>query len=461
MLKRIAILLAIGAIAVGTPFVLPHLSAQIGILPSAQSATSPAADLRLACPGGLYQTGGTSGTSLTKIVHSGAAKIYSVGAPAPIGNATKFAVVAKHDDTGSAVQDSNWFTAMQLQKAATPSLGGLAATSCLQASADSTLIGGDTTTGHETLLSLVNPGKVDSSVRVVAYAPAGRLGGQDLTDLAVSAGTAQVISLNGLIPDAPTFSIRVLADGPGVAAFLQSRTVRGTRASGVDWIQSQPQQAAKKLLVPGILIRGASTAAALKKSSTAYSDLGLVLRVNNAGTKPAKISAQIFGENNSTFGTVISGSVAAQSTADFAITGIQDGNYAALVNANRAVSASVELVRVHGTSAPVIDFAWLPAVPAVSSAAIATPNSGIPEVSFANPGSAAVTISLSGAGSTSKLSVAAGGQTTIRVPNGSTVRYSSSSPVSATLVIDLDSTIAAIPLINQGNLPVSTSVTVR
>ena len=461
MLKRVAILLLIAGMAIGTPFALPKLEAQIGLLPTAQSATSPAADLRLACPGGLYQTGGTSGTSLTKIVHAGATKIYSVGVAGPAANSPKFTILTKHDDTSVAIQDSNWMTAFQLQKSATSTLSGLAATGCLAASSDASLLGGDTTTGHETLLALVNPGKVDSNVRVVAYAPAGRLGGQDLTDITVSAGTAQAVSLNGLIPDAPTFSIRIIADGPGVAAFMQARTIRGTKAAGVDWVQSAPQRAARQLFIPGILVRGSAVVAALKKSSSAYSDLQLVLRVNNAGDKPAAVTAQVFGENNATFGTVVQGSVGAQSTVDLPVTGLADGDYAASVSASNPVTASLELVRAKAGASPVIDFAWMPAVPAIASGSTAVPNSGISKISFGNPGASPAVVALTGAGRNSTLTIKAGGQATVAVPQGAVVRFSASSPVAASLVIDLDSNIAAVPLINQGNKPVSTSVTVR
>lgn len=461
MLKRILILLTIAALAVATPFVLPRLHAQVGLLPTAQTATSPAAELRLACPGGLYQTGGTSGTSLSKIVHAGAAKIYAIGTSPKKVKTSKFEIITKRQDSAGSVQDSNWMTAMQLQLSATDTLGGLAATSCLQARTDSTLIGGDTTTGHETLLTVVNPGKVDSSVRVIAYGSAGRLGGQDLTDLAVSASTAQVISLNGLIPDAPTFSIRVIANGPGVAAFLQQRTVHGTKAAGLDWIQAAPSDSVSSAVIPGVLVRGAAAAAALKKQSSAYSDIQMVLRVNNRGSKPTKFTAQIFGEGATPFGTVLQGSVAGQSTVDVPISGLKDGDYSAQLNSDVPVTASVLLFRVHGTSAPVVDYSWLQQVPAISTGSIAVASSGISKISFVNPAATSAEVSVRFGATTKTLKIAPGAQSTVQIDQGTRVSFEASVPVAASMVIDVDGTLAVVPLINQGNRSVTTSVTVR
>ncbi|MEY3999663.1 MAG: hypothetical protein RLZZ626_18 [Actinomycetota bacterium] len=461
MLKRFLILLAVVGIAAAAPYALPRLHNQVGLLPVAQTATSPAAELRLACPGGLYQTGGTSGTSLSKIVHSGAAKIYSIGASPKKVKTSKFEVIAKRQDSPEIVQDSNWMTALQLQLASTESLGGLAATSCLQARTDSTLIGGDTTTGHETLLTVVNPGKVDSSVRVIAYGPAGRLGGQALTELAVSASTAQVISLNGLIPDAPTFSIRVIANGPGVAAFLQQRTVHGTKPAGLDWVQASPSEPATRGSIPGILVRGAPDAVALKKQSSAYSDIQMVLRVNNHGNRATKFTVQIFGEGGTSFGTVLQGSVSGQSTIDLPITGLKDGDYSAQLRSDLPISTSVLLFRVHGATAPVVDFSWLQQVPAITSGSIAVANSGISKISFVNSAATSASVLVRFGGTTKTLNIAAGAQSTVQVDQGSRVSFEASVPVAASMVIDVDGALADVPLINQGNQPVTTSVTVR
>jgi hypothetical protein len=193
--------------------------------------------------------------------------------------------------------------------------------------------------------------------------------------------------------------------------------------------------------------------------SEQYADLTDVLRVSNPGSKSATILAKITGSNNKTFGTVIQATIPAKSTVDLPITGIEDGDYAIFVSSDQPVRASAKLNRSSPTGKPRTEFAWLPAVePTSGDRFMAVPADGVSKLALANPTSSPIKVRINDAGGA--ITLAPGALASIRV-SSPYVKVSSTGKVSATLVVDINSAIAALPMVEYRNVGGSVSVVVR
>jgi hypothetical protein len=212
-------------------------------------------------------------------------------------------------------------------------------------------------------------------------------------------------------------------------------------------------------VIPGFLVRGSEYSASLIAKSSQYSDLTNVLRVSNHGPKPATILAKITGSNSNTFGTVLQATVPAKSTVDLPITGIEDGDYAIFISSDQPVRAGAKLNRSSATGTPKTDFAWLAAVEqSEGDRFMAVPADGISKLALTNPTSSPITVRINDAAGA--ITLAPGALASIRV-SSPYVKVSSSGKVAATLVVDVNSSIAAMPMVEYRNVGGSGSVVVR
>jgi hypothetical protein len=180
--------------------------------------------------------------------------------------------------------------------------------------------------------------------------------------------------------------------------------------------------------------------------------------VYNPGETTANFTAQIFGANDKTFGTVIHDSVPANSVKDFPITGLADGDYAAFISSNQSIAAAVRLARSDKTKKPNTDFTWLQAAQALTgSQQITVPNSGISKLSLTNSGSALATVMVNGSTISLKPQTVAvipakGGPLTLSVSSGS---------VGGNLLVDVSGSIANLAVVDYRNSGSRVSVLVR
>lgn len=440
MLKRFAILVLVLASLIGGTLLAPNFSWQIGQLPIAAELDVKARDLNLVCPGPLFKAGGVDGSVLGEFAPVGVASYSSsfnptAGASLQTGNGS-YTVI---DPTGSETQGSALLNASQTQLSSGATLKGLAATNCQLPSNDLWLVGGDTTTGREALLILRNPTQVDATVSLEIIGEGGSVAAPGLSGIAAVAGKTTVIPLAGIVPKTKTFVTHVQSKGGAIAAWIQQRTVRGLSAGGLDYISPSPD-AAKQIVIPGLFIRGSKYAQNLIAENSDYADVSPVLRVFVPGEQNATVTAQIMGADEKTFGTVIRATVSAGTTTDLDIPGLKDGDYVALISADVEIMASIRLPRSVSGKAP--DFAWLPAAELLSgNQKITAPAQGISKICIYRPGTDEISIAVVSPGST--YSFAAGDE-----------RY-------ANLIIDVDGTVASLPVLDQKNVGGKVSVNVR
>ncbi|MFM6971563.1 MAG: DUF5719 family protein [Rhodoluna sp.] len=441
MLKRFGVLSFTTGLIIAMAIFAPSFSWQIGATPKADVLNVKARDLSLVCPGPLYKAGGAAGNTLGDFAPVGTAGYVSEFNPSHGATLTNDnGVFNVHDSTTLETQGSQLLNAAQLQLSAGATLNGLAGTNCYAPTNEIWLLGGDTTTGRESLLILRNPTGVDSTVNLQIFTEAGSIDAPGLNGIAVVAGKTTVVPLAGIVPNTASFTTRVTASGGAVAAWIQQRTVRGLSAAGVDYVSSSPD-AETKQIIPGIFVRGSKLSEKIIASNSNFSDLRNVIRVFVPGDKDATVTAQVVGTSAGEFGTVIHQVVKAGTTADLEIASLKDGNYVAIIDSDVKIRAAARLSRVTATSAP--DFTWIPAAEGFTGKRnISIPNSGITKICIFDSATNIATVS--------------------ELTPGSTYRFAgSSSPIFATVVIDINGTLTNFSVLDQKNAGGEVSVNVR
>jgi hypothetical protein len=172
MIKQISALAGI-AIATAAITLLPLGNLEVGTQPAANEFEVQAKALSLICPGAAMNSGGANGTAVGSFDRIGAAAI-SKNSTVGISSAT-VGGAALLSASGATEQGSVALNAGQIQNAVSARLNGLLGASCQAPSAQHWLLGGDTSTGRETLLLLSNPSTVPATVNLEVYAEGGRV----------------------------------------------------------------------------------------------------------------------------------------------------------------------------------------------------------------------------------------------------------------------------------------------
>lgn len=440
MLKKLSILILVMTALVGGTLLAPNFELQIGSLPQSSELDVKARDLNLVCPGPLFKAGGANGNLLGAFEPVGTAQFaYSFNPQHGSTLKTENNSFTVDDLSAQESQGSALLNANQVQVASGQTLKGLAAAACQLPSNDLWIVGGSTTTGREALLILRNPTAVDATVNLEIFSEGGSVDAPGLTGIAVVAGKTTVVPLSGIVPKTKTFTTHVQARGGAVAAWIQQRTVRGLTAGGLDYI-SPALDASKSFVIPGIFIRGAKEAEKLIAANGNYGDVKPIIRVFVPGTKSVTVTAQIFGANAKTFGTVVRATVNGSATTDLEIPGLADGNYVAVVSADDKIYASIRLPRSVAGKAP--DFAWLTAAEEFTGVRkITAPSVGISKLCIYN-------------GKTGQIQVS-------EVSPGATFTFTGGDPVAANLIVDVDGTVGAIPVLDLKNAGGKVEVNVR
>ncbi|MEN9989661.1 MAG: hypothetical protein RL508_640 [Actinomycetota bacterium] len=494
MLKRLmSLVLTIVAIAavvvIPTTFKLPAFI--VGSPVAGQLQQVKAKDLTLVCPGPAVQSSSSSKVGSFSTIGSAAVDYASqlpagvklktlklTGAAAnsaalansggSLGNfATSSAVsITATDPQGLAQQNSKLLSAANYQVASAAGINGAIGANCQRPAAEQWLLGASTAIGREALLIVANPNATDATVNLQLFGGNGLIDGAGLNGIAVPANRTTILPLAGFAPDNQLLAVKVVAQGASVASWVQQKTVRGTLAGGADLI-SPAADAAASLVLPGLFKRGTADATALIKGNADYQDLTPSLAVFVPGSQAATVTVQVIGTDSKTFGTVLQQSVEAGQTMDLPITGLKDGDYSVFVTSSQPVIAAARLSRTltaHATAGQnsTTDFAWLNAVPAgVTARRFVVPNSGISKLSVATTEAGAARVTITGNGPTQSLEIAKLSSKSVSLTAGSVVTISSDVPVVATMIVDFNAMIVAIPVVDFQNQGGSIRISVR
>lgn len=460
--------------------------------PASDAGTAPsvlvtpvATDQQRVCPGSVLRPPEADATSTTAAVASGSAATTSgsatsgsagggpgvrtsrIQAPDVQGGvSTEPSVLAVAGDVDGAPTD---LAGASSEVATASDLAGLAAASCAEATADSWLVGGATTTGRTTFVVLDNPSGVSSTVDLAISGEEGAVSAPGASGITVPAGTRRVLSLAGLAPDLASPAVHVQSRGGQVVARLEQSTVRGLLAGGVDWI-GPAAAPATALAMTGLRIDSQSAPAAPAapgegegapaedggSAPGAGSDPGTdpdretAVRILVPGSEDADVSVSVAPEEGTDgTGTTFTVQADAGRTTDLPVADLPDGRYSVTVQSSVPVTAAVRSVS-GAAEGGATDFAWLPsAEPLTRDALVSVPAGPAPLLHIRNAGDAAASVTARPTDGSEPvaLDVPAGSAASVAVTAGRTYLLEGATGLTATVTLAEPGRSAALPVV--------------
>lgn len=387
---------------------LPSLTTQ----PRAVIVDPAPADQVRVCPGSAMRIGDASGAA--------ADSAFALGVPligaGSVGGGAQDRVRLTSADAGAdpaaapeairaSSEDDALVAGAQVQALDQPDFRGYTAASCTEPSGSIWLVGGATTVGRTTLITLANPTEVAARVSLEIFGEDGRVSAPGTTGIDVPAGGQRVVSLAGYAPGLDSPVVHVTARGGRVTADLQQSIVRGLDAVGVE-VTGAAAEPAPSLVIPGVRIVdavGTGRASALAD----WQDVGPAIRVGVPGDADATITVRVVPQGETegaSFEMEVAAGTVGQLPLDSGISvgatalseSLQDGVYTVYVEADvpvvaaarasTAVDSGVDQTPDAFTPAPPSDLAWFAAAPPLGeSALVVVPDGPSPVVSIANP----------------------------------------------------------------------------
>ena len=429
--------------------------AVVGLVPLPTHAITPPtvvvtpvpADQARLCAGGLLRLGDETGQN--------AGTASSIGAPSVRGGAIGAALQGSELGTSDAGTGGTSSAPRLLTIPATPGATlagaqsqvaeaqdytGFAAASCAEPSGSIWLVGGSTSVGRTTLLTLANSSGVDATVTLTILSPDGPVNAPGMAGIVVKAGQQRVIPLAGFAPDVASPVVHVVARGGQVTAYLQQSIVRGLDAGGVDIVNAGADPATH-LVIPGVRLRnsvGVNRALALPD----WDDVVAAVRVAVPGTTAAKVQVSLVPQDSKLTGLSFEMDVAAgqvnelpldsAAETDSGSVAIPDGDYTVVLDSDQAVVAGARVSTAvdsgdagstsSDTRAPASDFAWYATAPVLTGdTAVSIAPGAAPELSASNTGAKDVALVLKAQGGQDlTLNVPAGAAASIPVATGTT-----------------------------------------
>lgn len=331
------------------------------------------------------------------------------------------------------------FAAAQSQKFDDEDLLGLGAASCTEAVSDQWVVGGNTTLGSSTAVTVSNPGQRPATVGVAVFTENGASEDSQRAGVLVPAGESRSVSVNGLAPESEAVAVHVVSTGSAVTASISTATSVNILPQGLDVITSQ-ESPASELVFPGL------TSVSKNTNTDVEQGIGDFIRLLN--TSDTDTTATLWAVN-------ADGDETEAGTVELPAGVVQDAplqNWPKDATALR-VTSDQPLVGSglgYNTTAGDTDFAWYPAAPEISAdkdTSVAIVKNGT--LVIANAGDRDASVTLSSAADESKNStvqVPARSAVTVEKPVASTLVLNSDEPVHAGVRVVSGANIAAYPV---------------
>ncbi|QYH35626.1 DUF5719 family protein [Salinibacterium sp. M195] len=414
------------AVILGASFL--DLPSTTVVPPSARIVPVPTAQ-QLTCPGPLLRLASESGAE--------ASSVFTLGEPttrfsSSSGSVEQSRITASDAETGEAVaaplvlsaspdaESSAGAVRLSGAQSQTVNVGdyvGFASAGCRAVGGDSWLVGGATTTGRTTLISLTNPTEVASTVSLDIFDEDGAVSAAGTAGIVVPPNGQRVLSLAGFAPGATSPVVHVSSTGGQITAELQQSIVRGLDAGGVE-IVGATQPPSRSLVIPGMVVTGLEAVQALRGAVTQTDDLVAVLRVFAPGEDSATISVTLTPSDVAREPITFTLDVSAGVVTDIPIEELATGTYTVQIDSDEPIVASARTTSalLAGAVVTATDFAWFAASPTLVDDTQFTVAPGLPAVlNVANPGEVSVQLTLTSAdGSVAESTIEPA--TTLRVP---------------------------------------------
>lgn len=424
-------------------------------VPTAQQLTCPGPLLRLSDESGAAaSTVFTLGQAVTRFSSStGAVEQSRISASdaQPGESVAEPLVLSAAPDAQSPDLDV-LLSGAQSQSVAVGDYVGFASAACRAVGGDSWLVGGATTTGRTTLISLTNPTEVASTVDLEIFDERGVVSAAGTGGIVVPPNGQRVLSLAGFAPGISSPVVHVTSSGGQITAELQQSIVRGLDAGGVEIIGAT-QPPARSVFLPGMVVTNLEAIQALRGTATQTDDVIAAIRVFLPGEEPTTLSFTLTPADTERDPIRFTRDVSAGVVTDIPIEELETGAYSVQIESDEPVVAAARTtsaVIASGGGISATDFAWFTASPALTEDTQFTVASGLDAVlNVVNPGDTDVVVSLVAAGDTvadgsadasandeaaddqaaNEYTIEAGATLRVPVPNGETLTLVHSSRV--------------------------------
>ena len=417
--------LAAAAAVVGAVGLVPLPT--LGAVPDGIAVTpAPAEQLRV-CAGPALRLGDEQGNDASVPTPVGSPR---VTATALVGGETSTAESAPLPSPASpgaapellrlAPGADSYLAGAQGQSPSARGFGGYLASACLEPGASSWLVGGSTTVGRTSLLSLVNPSEVEASVDLEILSESGPVSAPGMDGIAVPAGGERVLSLAAFAPGLASPVVHVTARGGAIVATLQQTVVRGLDDGGTELV-SPGAAPAERVVVPGVRLSAQASTAALQ-GLEGWDDVVAVVRLavpgDQAGRVRVAIASDVAGQDATSFevsvdaGRVVDLPLDSGFAAESGLA-LADGDYTVTVDADVPVLAAVrastsgdqpaapgpatgdDSPAFAAGEAPESDLAWFAsAEPLTDTTVVAVADGPSPVLTLANGGDAVARITI-------------------------------------------------------------------
>jgi hypothetical protein len=271
----------------------------------------------------------------------------------------------------------------------TETVAGYFATECGDPLNDQWLIGGSTTTGRDTIITISNGSDVEARIDLEIWGSAGKVDAPGSQGIVVPAQSQRSYSVAGFAPDEASPVIHLLSNGAAVWATLQTTVVRGLVPGGLDRI-GPVAAPTTSVSLPVINVPTEKSIGKLL-GDPSYADVVSVLRILVPGETDASatITLDPYADGDS---QVVMASIPAGSTLDLPITELSAGDWAVSIESDQPLVAAAR-VGFHDEKTGITDLAWASAAPAqTGTVSVLIPVDG--SLGLTNSGDADVTVTI-------------------------------------------------------------------
>lgn len=304
----------------------------------------------------------------------------------------------------------------QVQELSEGDFVGLAAADCGVATGETWLVGGSTTVGRTTLLTLSNPTEVPATVDIELFGDTGAIAAPGTSGIIVAPQGQRVLSLAGFQPDVAAPVVHVTSTGGHVVANLQQTVVRGLAPGGIDILAGSA--ASTENVIPGVMITNAAAVQALLGGGDGYQDVTTTLRLFAPGDDTVPVTVSVMAEDGAVTGLSFAVDIEGGRVTDVPIQELATGRYTVSIESDAPVVAAVRVTSAVGQST---DFAWAAAAAPLQDRAQVTVAPGpSPLLHLANPTGSEAVVTVGA----EQVTVPAGGATAVPVTSGATLELS-------------------------------------
>jgi hypothetical protein len=321
---------------------------------------------------------------------------------------------------------------------------GLTSSECAVANGDAWLVGGSTTVGRTTLLTLNNPTEVPATVNLELFGEDGEITAPGTRGIIVPPKGQRVLSLAGFQLDLQSPVVHVMSTGGQVVAQLQQSTVRGLEPGGLDAVGSTVSPA-KDNVIPGLVITDVVAVEELQAGGEGFNDLRTELRLFAPGEGTIATTVSVIPEDGTASGASFKIDIEAGRVTDLPIGDLSTGTYTVRVESQSALVAAIRVSSAQGSAT---DFAWLSATAELDGRAQFTAAPGPNTVlHLANPTGHDAKVTLTArSGSVSTVPVGASSSVGVAVESGMTYEISGFEHLFAAVSLTDGSEIARYPV---------------